>query len=176
MLRAGNHAKHFRRALVQGAARGNPKTPASGNCPQAGASEAGSRLSDADIIRRSSGPRAACATQTLHTYAGAARARPSEPGLAQTSGARACGAIAVRSGVRRPKLPLIAMRRRGKCQWNSMLKAYSCAIHVFFHTFLNVKCSKVGQTSQSFAGLRSPNQSTNPAAAPVCLRNTHVLC
>ena len=43
-------------------------------------SESRCRLSDADIIRRSSGPRAERATPISHTFRGDARARPSGPG------------------------------------------------------------------------------------------------
>ena len=94
VLRAGNHAKHVRRAPCPGrAVRGNPDSPASGQSPSSGRSEAAT----ACRMRTSSGEvraRARNAPPKLQNFRGAARARPSGPGsLSQTSGvfnARGC--------------------------------------------------------------------------------------
>jgi hypothetical protein len=72
------------RSRIVNARSGTCRTmpPVAYGCPCPGGEKAARDcLSDADIIRRSSGPRAESATQTHTSFRGAARARPSGPGI-----------------------------------------------------------------------------------------------
>ena len=85
------------RPPVQARGSGKPEQHRVGPCLQDPQAEqrSGHCLSDADIIRRASGPRARCASQTHTThFRGAARARLRTPAF-PTSGVIACGAASM---------------------------------------------------------------------------------
>jgi len=176
MLRAGNHAKHFRRALVQGCGSGKPEYPRVGPValkrdkrsrkPSVGCGHHPAKFGPARGMRHPNfspslrcSPRAALRTRSCPNLR---RSRVRSDWIALQC------ELAEAAAHRHPEKP--------EFQWNSTLNDHSCSTQVFLNIFLNVRCSKVGQAPQVVAGFMSPGSSRDPALAPVCLRNTYVLC